>query len=257
MQLSPDNAARFARNLPLPGFGPAGQQRLLDAGVLVVGAGGLGGPALLYLAAAGVGRLGVADPDAVELSNLQRQILHTRADVGRGKTGSAARALHRLWPEARVEEHPFRVNDRNGPALIRDYDVIVDGTDTFAAKFLLADICAAEHKPLIHGGVLGMTGQAATLLPHSGPCLRCIFPHPPPECAALSPEACGVFGPAAGVIGAVQAAEAVKCLLGTGDTLCGRMFILDALTMSCRVVDLPDADCPHRAPSPLHGEPIS
>ncbi|WP_027718041.1 HesA/MoeB/ThiF family protein [Desulfovirgula thermocuniculi] len=222
---------RYHYNILLAGVGEEGQKKLLASSVLLVGAGGLGSPAAYYLAAAGVGRLGLVDPDVVELSNLQRQILHRTADVGRLKVESAREKLLALNPEIEVEVFAARFSPENAASLVGRYDVVIDCTDNFAARFLLNETCLALGRPFVYGGVLAYAGQVMTVVPGKGPCLRCIFPQEPgPE--APSTRELGVLGAVPGVIGALQATEAVKYLLGLGDLLVGRLLVYDALFMS-------------------------
>jgi len=201
--------------------------------VLVVGVGGLGSPASLYLAAAGVGTLGLVDPDAVELSNLQRQILHATPDLARVKVASASAKLNALNPDVRVRTYAERLTEANAAALLRDYDFVIDATDNFAARFLVADACHAAHTPYCHGGILRFVGQCLTVIPGKTPCYRCVFERPPaPEPGDAGPA--GPLGVVPGVIGAIQATEAIKCLLGCGTLLTGRILVFDALRMSFR-----------------------
>ncbi len=226
--LTPQQRRRYDRQLLIPGIGEAGQEKLLASSALIVGAGGLGSPCAYYLAAAGVGRIGVADADAVELSNLNRQILHASPDLGRPKTESARERLAALNPEVRVETICERVTDANAPALIAAYDVVVDAADNFETKYLLNDACVRAGKPLVHAGVLGLSGQCLAVAP-GGACLRCVFPEPPPAGALPGPRDAGVLGAAAGALGCVQAVETVKLLLGLGRPLMNRLLIYDGL----------------------------
>jgi len=235
MSLAPAQAARYARHLTLPQIGEAGQARLSAGRVLVVGAGGLGSPAAFYLAAAGVGRIGVMDGDVVEPSNLQRQLLHRTADLGRPKVASAADALRALNPEIEVRPLAERLTADNGAHVLADYDVVIDATDNFAAKFLIADLCHAAGKPYVHGGIAGFYGQALTVRPGRSACYRCVFEAPPlPEAGPPS----GPLGAVPGVIGSVQATEAIKLLLGAADRelLVNRLFVYEAWHMTARCV---------------------
>jgi len=244
MRLSDEQVERYSRHILLPEIGGAGQARLLQAKVLVAGAGGLGSPAALYLAAAGVGTLGIVDSDAVELSNLQRQIIHTEGDVGRPKTESAARRIRELNPDVQVIAHQQRLTSHNILGMLAGYDVVVDGTDNFAARYLINDACVLAGKPLSHGAVLRFEGQATTILPGRGPCYRCLFPEPPPPGVVPTCQDAGVLGAVAGVIGAIQASEAVKVILGIGEPLVGRLLTYDALGASFREVAVPrDPKC--------------
>ena len=235
MILTPVQCARYARHLSLPQIGEAGQRRLFEGRVLVVGAGGLGSPAAFYLAAAGVGRMGIMDGDVVEPSNLQRQILHRTADIGRPKVESAAETLRALNPEIEVRPMAERLTAENGPRVLADYDVVVDATDSFASKFLIAELCHAAGKPYVHGGVVQFYGQVLTVHPGRSACYRCVFEQPPAQEAG---PASGPLGAVPGVIGCVQATEAIKLLLGAadGERLVNRVFVYDAWHMSARCV---------------------
>ncbi len=235
MSLTSAQAARYARHLTLPQIGAAGQAKLSAGRVLVVGAGGLGSPAAFYLAAAGVGRIGIMDGDVVEPSNLQRQLLHRTADLGRLKVDSAAERLRALNPEIEVCPVPELLTGLNGPRVLAGYDVIIDATDSFASKFLIADLCQSAGKPYVHGGIAQFYGQALTVRPGRSACCRCVFEAPP------APEADvprGPLGAVAGVIGSVQATEAIKLLLGgaDGELLINRLFVYDAWRMTARCV---------------------
>ena len=220
---------RHAGHLAMPEVGEAGQEKLRRARVLVVGAGGLGSPAAMYLAAAGVGTIGVVDHDRVELSNLQRQILHATADVGRPKVESASLTLQAVNPEVRVEAIPERVGAHNALDLVRSYDVVVDGLDNFPGRYLLNDACWLARRPLVEAAILRFRGMAMTIVPGEGPCYRCVFPEPPPEGAVPSCREAGVIGALAGVMGTIQAAEVLKLLVGVGVPLVGRLLTYDAL----------------------------
>jgi len=231
-RLDDDQRERYARNLLLPGFGEEAQSRLLEAKVLVVGAGGLGSPVLLYLAAAGVGHLGVADGDAVEAANLQRQVIHSRGSVGTPKTASAAARLRDLQPDVRVIEHG-RVTPAGAADLFARHDVVVDCTDTFASKYLVADACAAVGVPLVWGTIVGMSFQVSVFwtaapAPHPAVSLRDLHPLPPPAGATPSSLDVGVLGAACGQAGSVMAAEAIKLITGVGTPLLGRVLVADA-----------------------------
>jgi molybdopterin/thiamine biosynthesis adenylyltransferase len=233
---------RYERQLALPEIGPAGQRRLAASRVLVVGAGGLGSPAAFYLAAAGIGTLGIMDGDAVEASNLQRQILHATSDLGRPKVESAARALRALNPDIEVRPIPARLTRANGPALLARYDFVVDATDSFASKFLVAELCHAAGRPYTHAGIAGFCGQVLTVLPGQSACYACVFEAPPP--AEPGPPQ-GPLGAVPGVVGAIQATEAIKHLLGGGERLIDRLFIYDAWRMTARCVRVRRRrDCP-------------
>jgi len=246
MELSNAEIQRYARHLLLPEVGVAGQQRLRAAGVLCVGAGGLGSPAAMYLAAAGVGRLGVVDHDVVELSNLQRQVMHGTAEVGRPKTESARAALQNLNPEVEVVTHHTRLTAANAMEIIAGYDVVVDGTDNFPTRYLVNDACVLLGKPNVYGSIFRWEGQASLFAPHlGGPCYRCLFPEPPPAGTAPSCAEAGVLGVLPGIIGCVQATEALKLVLGQGRSLLGRLLLVDALEMRFKELRLRrDPACP-------------
>lgn len=235
MELRADQVARYSRNILLPGVGAAGQERLLASKVLVVGAGGLGSPVALYLAAAGVGTIGIADFDRVDLSNLQRQILHGTADVGREKVVSARESLQRINPEVKVVAVPQRLAPDNIRGLIRGYDFVVEATDNFATKFLVNDACVLEGRPFSQGGILQFQGQTMTYEPGHA-CYRCVYLAPPPAGVAPAPAQAGPLGAVAGMLGSIQAAEALKHLLGIGERLTDRVLVFDALAMEHRTV---------------------
>ncbi len=247
LEFREDQIQRYARHILLDPIGGAGQARLLAARVLVVGAGGLGSPLLLYLAAAGVGTLGIIDADRVDLSNLQRQIVHTTAAVGRLKVDSAARTLAAINPDVRVETYPERLTGANALEVIRRYDVIADGSDNFPTRFLVNDACHLAQKPLVSGAVLRFDGQLATFRAwdvdadgRHGPCYRCLFPEAPPPDTTPSCAEAGVLGAWCGAIGALQATEVIKELLGIGESLSGRLLICDALGAEIRKIRVPN-----------------
>ena len=234
----------YQRNILLAGVGTAGQEKLLNSSVLLVGAGGLGSPVAFYLTAAGVGRIGLIDADTVGLSNLQRQILHTKADLGRPKVVSAAEKLKALNPDLVVELHQKRFDAGTANDLVPNYDIVIDCTDNFAARYAINEACIKAGKPFVYGGVLAWAGQMFTILPGRGPCFRCIFRDDPPPNAPSTSEL-GILGAVPGVIGTLQASEAVRYLLGTGELLVGRMLIYDALSAAFSEVALErDPDCP-------------
>ena len=247
-ELTEAEIARYARHIVLQEVGGVGQARLLESRVLVVGAGGLGSPLVLYLAAAGVGTIGVVDDDTVALSNLQRQILHTTDRVGRPKVESAVAAVRALDPAIRVVPHQLRLDAGNVRGLIDGYDLVADGTDNFAARFLLNDACFFARKTLVSGAALRFDGQLATYkayLGHPHPCYRCLFREAPPPDLVPTCAVGGVLGAVVGSIGALQATEVVKELLGIGDSLSGSLVIYDGLASRFRKVKVkPDADCP-------------
>ena len=240
-----DESVRYSRHLLLPEVGVEGQARLKDARVLLVGVGGLGSPAALYLAAAGVGTLGLVDFDAVDVTNLHRQVLHSTPDVGRPKLESARARLAALNPHVRLELHEARFDVDNADALVRAYDVVVDGTDNFPTRYLVNDACVLAGKPNAYGSIFRFEGQASVFAAAGGPCFRCLHPEPPPPGAIPSCAEAGVLGVLPGVIGIIQATEAIKIVLGAGSTLAGRFLIYDALRMRFREIALPkDPDCP-------------
>jgi len=222
--------ARYSRHLLLPEVGVSGQQRLLASRVLLVGAGGLGSPVALYLAAAGVGTLGIVDPDVVEESNLQRQVLHDRPHLGRPKVESAAAAIGRLNPDVTVVPYPVRLGVANALEIMSGYDVIVDGADNFPARYLMNDAALRLRLPVVHGSVFRFEGQVTVFRPYQGPCYRCLFPEPPPPEVSPNCSQVGVLGVLPGIIGSIQAAEALKLLLGIGEPMVGRLLTYDALT---------------------------
>ncbi len=244
-QFTTDQLNRYSRHFILPEVGEAGQAKLLDAKVLLIGAGGLGSPAALYLAAAGVGTLGIVDNDVVDMSNLQRQILHSNDRVGMSKVESARQTLTALNPDVKVIGHETRLSSENIMEIIRDYDVIVDGCDNFPTRYLVNDACVMTGKPNIHGSIFQFEGQAAVFYPGKGPCYRCLFPEPPPPGAAPSCQEAGVLGVLPGLVGSVQALETIKVILGIGKPLIGRMVYFDTLSMEVRVHKLrKDPKCP-------------
>ena len=233
-QLSEDQIERYSRHIMLPEVGGKGQRRLLAAKVLLVGAGGLGSPAGLYLAAAGVGTIGVVDSDVVELSNLQRQVLHSTADLGRPKCLSAKEAMEGINPDVRVIPHDQRLTARNVLDVIADYDIVLDGSDNFPTRYLVSDACVLAGKPNVYGSILRFEGQATTILPRRGPCYRCIYPEPPPPGTVPSCQEAGVLGVTAGIVGLIQATEVVKIILGAGDLLVGRLLLYNGLNLTFR-----------------------
>ncbi len=245
MTLSPDELRRYARHVVLPQVGLAGQERLKAASVLVIGLGGLGSPAALYLAAAGVGRLGLVDFDRVDESNLQRQVLHGSSSVGVSKTESARARLHDLNPHIALRAHDEPLTTANALALIGAYDVVVDGTDQFATRYLVNDACVIARTPNIYGSVHRFEGQVSVFATAGGPCYRCLFPEPPAAGTVPSCAEGGVLGVLPGIVGSLQAAEAIKWIVGIGTPLVGRLLYFDALTMRMREVSFDrDAACP-------------
>ncbi len=245
MALSTDERARYARHLSLPQVGAAGQERLRAASVLIVGLGGLGSPAALYLAAAGVGRIGLLDHDQVAVHNLQRQILHDTAAIGRAKTDSARARLEALNPDVRLDTWNLALTRDNARGIVADYDVVLDGTDTFTTRYLLNDACVLEGKPLVHASVHRFEGQLSVFATAEGPCYRCLHPEPPPAGSVPSCAEGGVLGVLPGLLGTLQATETLKLLLGIGEPLVGRLLAIDALTM--RTQQMQFARDPHCA----------
>ncbi|MFT4037895.1 MAG: molybdopterin-synthase adenylyltransferase MoeB [Thermomicrobiales bacterium] len=247
--LTPDQRRRYSRHLILPEVGEAGQRKLLDARVLIVGAGGLGSPAALYLAAAGVGTIGVVDDDVVDDSNLQRQVIHSTERLGMGKAASAKAAMTALNPDVQVITHETRLDKANVLEIFAGYDVILDGTDNFASRYLINDACVLLNKPNVHGSIFRFEGQATTFVAGEGPCYRCLFPTPPPPEMAPSCAEAGVLGLLPGMIGMIQATEAAKLVLGIGEPLIGRLLMYDALGMEFRELRLArDPHCPMCGP---------
>ena len=249
--LDADARERYSRHLLLPEVGEAGQARLARARVLVVGAGGLGSPVAYYLAAAGVGALRLVDDDLVDRSNLQRQILHADARVGSPKVDSAAATLVALNPRVAIETHAVKLDEDNADALVAACDVVVDGSDNFAARYAVDAACTRASVPLVYGAVHRYEGQVGVFGVPGGPCYRCLFPEPPPPDAAPNCAEAGVLGVVPGLVGLVQATEAIKLLLGIGEPLVGRLLHVDALAMRFRELRLPrDPDCPGCGPNP-------
>jgi sulfur-carrier protein adenylyltransferase/sulfurtransferase len=243
--MTPDELARYSRHVMLPEVGIEGQERLKAARVLCVGVGGLGSPAALYLAAAGVGTIGLVDFDAVDVSNLQRQILHSTEDVGRSKLESAQARLAAINPHVRIELHRFALAPDNARALIEAYDVVIDGADNFPTRYLVNDACVITRTPNAYGSIHRFEGQASVFAAPGGPCFRCLHPEPPPPGVIPSCAEAGVLGVLPGVVGTIQATEAIKIVLGIGEPLVGRFLIYDALRMRFRELTLPrDPDCP-------------
>jgi sulfur-carrier protein adenylyltransferase/sulfurtransferase len=246
VELNNDELRRYARHVILPEIGLAGQKKIRAASVLCIGAGGLGSPIAMYLAAAGIGKLGIVDFDAVELSNLQRQILHGTADVGRPKTQSAKEAIFRINPHVEVAIHETRLTSRNALEVLRPYDVVVDGTDNFPTRYLTNDACVLLRKPNVYGSIFRFEGQASVFAPHLGaPCYRCLYPEPPPPGLVPSCAEGGVLGVLPGLIGVIQSTEILKLVLGQGVSLMGRLMLVNALTMTFRELKVRrDPECP-------------
>jgi sulfur-carrier protein adenylyltransferase/sulfurtransferase len=241
-----EQVQRYSRHIILPNIGAKGQRKLLNGSVLVIGAGGLGSPIAMYLAAAGVGKLGIVDFDRVDLTNLQRQILHTTPDVGRSKVESAVKHLRAINPTIEVVGHDTLLFSTNVFEIFEGYDVIVDGTDNFPVRYLVNDATQFMGLPLVYGSIYQFEGQATVFMPgQETPCYRCLYPAPPPPGAVPSCAEGGVFGVLPGVIGSIQATEAIKILTGEGETLEGRLLLYDALTMEFDQMKIRwDADCP-------------
>lgn len=239
MEFTNEQLERYSRHIVLKEVGTEGQKKLLNAKVLVIGAGGLGSPAAIYLAAAGVGTIGIADADAVDLSNLQRQILHTTADLGKPKVQSAKETINKMNPDVTVNTYHEFVSSENILELIRDYDFIIDATDNFTAKFLINDACVMSKKPFTHAGIISFNGQLMTYVPGEGPCYRCVFENPPPKDAVPTCKQAGVIGAMCGVIGSLQALEAIKYITGVGKLLTGTLLTFDGATMTSRKINIP------------------
>jgi len=245
MSLSRAELHRYSRHLILPDVALDGQERIKAARVLLIGAGGLGSPAALYLAAAGVGTLGLVDFDVVDVTNLQRQVLHGTSAVGESKLESARARIADLNPNVRVETHETRLTSANALEILREYDVIVDGTDNFATRYLTNDACVILGKPNVYGSIFRFEGQASIFAMPDGPCYRCLFPNPPPPGLVPSCAEGGVLGVLPGIVGTIQATEALKLILGIGDTLVGRLLLIDAMGMRFHTVRVPrDPNCP-------------
>ena len=246
MQLSNDEIRRYSRHLILPEVGLSGQKKICSTSVLCIGAGGLGSPIAMYLAAAGVGKLGIVDFDNVDFSNLQRQILHTDADVGRPKSQSAKETINGINPGVQVVIHNTRLTSENAIETIKNYDIVVDGTDNFPTRYLTNDACVLLNKPNVYGSIFRFEGQASVFAPHlGGPCYRCLYPEPPPPGMVPSCAEGGVLGVLPGIIGCIQATEILKLALGKGSSLVGRLLLFNALDMKFRELKLRrDTQCP-------------
>ena len=245
VQLTKDQILRYSRHLIMPEVGIDGQQKLNDAGILLIGAGGLGSPLGLYLAAAGVGRLGVVDFDTVDFTNLQRQVIHRTEDVGRLKVESAKERINAINPEVEVKTFNTKLSRDNILELIKDYDVVIDGTDNFPTRYLVNDACVFQKKPNIYGSIFRFDGQATVFYPFQGPCYRCLYPEPPPPGMVPSCAEGGVLGVLPGIIGVIQATEAIKLIIGKGEPLIGRLLLYNALKMEFREVRIKrNPQCP-------------
>jgi thiazole biosynthesis adenylyltransferase ThiF len=251
---------RYARHIILPEVGGKGQEKLLNSKVLVIGAGGLGSPAILYLAAAGVGTIGIVDFDVVDLSNLQRQIIHNTERVGTPKVESARRTVEMLNPDVKVITYNTRISKENIMDIIKDYDVVLDGTDNFPTRFLINDACYFAGKPLVSAAMLRFEGQVSVFdfrIKEQSPCYRCLFPEPPPPGLVPSCQEAGILGSIGGIMGCIQATEAMKLILGIGEPLVGKLLIMDALSMDFRKVKLrKDPNCPLCGEKPVIKELI-
>lgn len=244
MAFTNEQLERYSRHIILKEIGVKGQKKLLNGKVLIVGAGGLGAPAAMYLAAAGVGTIGIIDADVVDLSNLQRQIIHTTADIGKEKVESAKETMQAINPDVKVNTYYKFLASDNIMDIIKDYDFILDGTDNFPTKFLINDACVMAKKPFCHAGILRFNGQLMTYVPGEGPCYRCVFKNPPPKDAVPTCKQAGVIGAMAGIIGCLQAMEAIKYLTGAGELLTGYLLTYDGLKGDFRKIRLPkDPDC--------------
>ncbi|MGE4063809.1 MAG: ThiF family adenylyltransferase [Rhodospirillaceae bacterium] len=252
MDFSEAQIHRYARHILLREVGGVGQEKLLKSRVLLVGAGGLGSPLLLYLAAAGVGTIGIIDDDVVDLSNLQRQIAHTTDRIGTAKVRSAGLAAAAINPEVKVREYKGRLSADNIAPLLADYDLVADGSDNFPTRFLVNDACFLAKKTLVSAAVLRFDGQLSTFKPHAGgPCYRCLYPEAPPPGEVPSCDQAGILGAVAGVLGTLQATEVLKELLGIGESMAGRLLIYDALSTAMRMVKVkPDPECALCGPKP-------
>ena len=244
--LSTEELTRYNRHLILPGVGVDGQRRLKRARILIVGAGGLGSPVALYLAAAGVGHLGIVDFDVVDRTNLQRQILHGTADIGRRKTASALDRLAEINPNVSVAPIDVTLSSSNALEILGEYDIVVDGTDNFQTRYLVNDACVLLDKPNVYGSIIRFEGQASVFGHAAGPCYRCLFREPPPPGLVPNCAEGGVFGVVPGIVGAIQATEAIKLVLGSSDVLSGRLLLIDAMRMRFRTIAIQRA--PHAAP---------
>ena len=245
LDFSEEEIHRYSRHIVLPEVGGIGQKQINRASVLVVGAGGLGSPVAFYLAAAGVGTIGIVDNDVVDTSNLQRQILHTTADVGRKKVESARETLLALNPNLTIVPHDVRLNSGNILTILKDYDMVAEGSDNFPTKFLVNDACVMTGTPLSMAGIFRFSGQILTVVPHEGPCYRCLIPQPPPPGAIPSCQEAGVLGAMAGAVGVIQATEILKLILGKGEVLSGRLLLFEALQMRFEPIEVKrNPECP-------------
>ncbi len=258
MRLEEKELLRFSRNILVKEIGPAGQKKIRNSSVLVVGAGGLGSPAILYLASAGVGRIGIVDFDRVDITNLQRQILYGESDLGRHKVEVAAERVKKIDASIKVEAMRTRVSPQNVCEIVRGFDVVVDGTDTFESKFLINDGCVIEGVPLVHSGILRFGGQVMTIIPGESPCLRCLLPEIPSRRDAPTCSEAGIVGSVAGLFGAIQATEVIKFVVGAGDLLTGKVLSIDALSWTVQELNIErNENCPVCGKSPSIVKPLS
>ena len=245
IEFTDEQIERYSRHIILPEVGGAGQQKILEARIILLGAGGLGSPAAYYLAAAGIGNLGIVDFDQVDLSNLQRQIIHSTERIGMLKTESAKKTIQALNPDVNVTLYNEKIDSSNILSIIKDYDYVVDGSDNFPTRYLVNDACVMENKTLIHGSIYRFEGQVTVFKPNSGPCYRCLYPEPPPPGMSPNCQEGGVLGVLAGIIGNLQVVEVLKLILGIGEPLVGKLLIYDALKTEFRNLNLrKDASCP-------------
>lgn len=231
---------RYSRQIVISEIGEEGQEKLGNSSVLVIGCGGLGSPAAIYLASSGIGRIGLVDDDIVSISNLQRQILHYEKDIGKSKVESASKSIKDINSKIIIDKYDERLTEINVHEIFSHYDFIIDATDNFKSKFLINDTCVNLGKPFVHAGVMGFNGQVMTYIPNAGPCYRCIFGNIPEDDLVKRPDMLGILGTVTGIIGSIEATEAIKYLLGIGDLLIGRLLTFDALKMSFREIKLPD-----------------
>ncbi len=252
MELNHHQIQRYARHLILPEIGMSGQTKICSTSVLCIGAGGLGSPVILYLAAAGIGKIGIVDFDKVDLSNLHRQIIHSSLDIGRAKTDSARDAIRKINPDVQVELFDTKLTGHNALEIIQKYDIVVDGSDNFPTRYLTNDACVMLRKPNIYGSIFKFEGQASVFAPHlGGPCYRCLYPEPPPPGAVPSCAEAGVLGVLPGLIGVIQATEVLKLATGAGKPLIGRLLLFNALEMKFKEIKVrKDPQCPVCGKSP-------
>lgn len=252
MNLREDQIERYSRQIILPNIGGKGQEKLLNAKVLIIGAGGLGSPCALYLASAGVGKIGIVDSDVVELNNLQRQIIHSTQNVGRLKVESAKERLYSINPDVEIIPYNLRITSENILEVIKDYDLVVDGSDNFPTRYLANDACVISNKTLFHGGIFRYDGQIITIIPRKSACYRCLFPEPPPPGLVPSCQEAGILGVVAGIVGTLQANEVIKYILGVGELLTSKLLVFNSLDSSFRQVNVPqDPECPVCGEKPI------